>query len=113
MSKIFVWFLLTAMVIIIAAGSSYCAENEQSEIKTVDGQVISTDWVRSMFTVQWLNADGEVGYLEKTFFVPEGFRITKGAGTIGFIDIENGNRVMVEYEESEKGPTIKSIVIKE
>ena len=118
MSKFMIMLFLAAMTMIIALvpGPSYCGTEEKPGIKTVDGEVVLTDREQSVFTVKWLiSAEGaeKPEYTERTFSVPEGLKISKGAGIIGLMDIGTGDHAIVEYEEHPEGIMVRNITVKE
>lgn len=102
--------LMTIVLIIIgvvafSAAPSYC-ETEASgrQLKTLHGEVSSVDWVGGMLVVKWLEEEFDA-YQEITFMVPDEFKISKGAGTIGLADLEIGDNLVVTYYENADGST--------
>lgn len=115
MSKIILFLAVMAMIA-AAAGPSYCEKEEVPNVKTIDGEVVLVDGEQSVLTVKWLKSAAgaeELEYREKTLSVPEGLKISKGADTIGLMDVKTGDHVVVEYEELTEGITVRSITVKE
>ena len=98
---------ITCACMFIMAIPSFC--EEEQEIKMIDGNVVSADWENSSLRVKWFHSPGEAEFEEETLLVPEGLKITKGEDTIGLMDLEVGDHVIVEYYEKLEMPTAKSI----
>ncbi len=111
MNKILIIICTIVAAALIIALPSYCEEAQ--EIKTIDGNVVSADWENSSLTVKWFHSLGELEYEEETLLVPQDVKIIKGEDTIGLMDIEVGDHVIVEYYEKLEMPTAKSIIVKE
>jgi hypothetical protein len=108
--------LVAIAVIGALIGPYYCAAEEVSGVKTIEGEVVLTDQEQSVLTVKWLkSAEGaeKPEYKERTFSVPEGLKISKGADIIRLMDMGTGDHVIVEYEERPEGITVRSVTVKE
>ena len=79
-------------------------------MKSIEGEVVAIDWVGSTLTVRWMQSD--TSFDETTFFVPDSAKITKGAETISFADIEQSDKVVIEYYDASPGPlTVVSLIV--
>lgn len=112
MKKILICFLAAAAALSSTA-LSYCAEKETADMKTIEGEVVLADSTQSVLTVKWLKNAGDPERREKTFLISEDTNITKGGAPIGLADVKAGNLVIIEYEESTEGVTVRSIAVKE
>lgn len=110
MNKIVMIIFIISTALVMTA-PSYC--EDAPKIMTIDGNVVSADWVNSSLTVKWFHELGEVEFEEETLLVPQDAKITKGEDSIGLMDIEVGDHVIVEYYEKLEMPTAKSIIVKE
>jgi len=111
LNKIFIIIGTIIAVVLITAAPSYC--EDVPEIKTIDGNVVSADWENSSLAVKWFHSPGEAEFVETTLLVPENLKIIKGEDTIGLMDLEVGDHVIVEYYEKLEMPTAKSIRVEE
>lgn len=93
--------LIIMGVVMFSASPSYCVERQ---MKIVHGEVSSVDWVGGILVVKWLEEEFDA-YQEITFMVPDRFKISKGAGTIGLSELEIGDTLIVNYYENPDGST--------
>ena len=99
--------------VLFTAASSYCQEKEDAKTKTIDGNVLSVDWEKSILTVKWFSNSGELEYEETSVNVPGDIKISKGGDTVGLMDLEVGDHVIIEYYGDIESPMAKGITVEE
>jgi hypothetical protein len=67
---------------------------EKKEIKTVRGEIRSINWVAGYIVVRWFNGNR---FDEITVKVPEKFIINKNNNDISLADLNQGDKVAVQY----------------
>lgn len=100
--KIILFILITVFIV----PSAYCQEKSENHvIKTIAGTVINVDAAGNIITIRTEDQQ------QMAFFVSEKVTITQQTHTIGLMDIEQSNPVIIQYYVSTSGKmTVVSIV---
>lgn len=94
------YFRVIFMAVLLIYASICYAQEDLSEGKpiiTASGIVSDISWATSTIVVRLYND-------EITFFVPHKAKITKGAGQVGFSEIQRFNKVTVKFIDDSPGP---------
>jgi len=109
-SSIVVWCLGITLVLsglLTMVPSSYGQDAPYQEVlKTVSGTVQEIDWVGGKIVVA--TDDGNAD--EVTFIIPDNAELTSGTDTIQPSDIEQGDRVDIQYVSRLHGLIVKRLV---
>lgn len=70
------------------------------KVKTISGVVVDVDWVTSQFTVRYSDDRPGHGDDELTFTVTSDTMFNKGTEEVEFADVNQGDRVCVEYVDN-------------
>ena len=85
---------------------------EEDAVYVAQGQITSLDWVKGVIVVKLLQSSPDIGYDEITIQVPRDINITKGSDTVGFVDVNQFDRVTVQCRRQKIGlPKAISITI--
>ncbi|MFA5142895.1 MAG: hypothetical protein WC522_01830 [Candidatus Omnitrophota bacterium] len=108
--------IAVAFIAILAAAMPCAGEDEgdNGTIYAVQGEIASLDTVGGVIVVRWLESDPIIATNEVTLKVPEDLKIVKGADTIGLEDINQFDRVSVQYRKTKAGelPVVVEMTIK-
>ncbi len=105
MKKLAVVIFIIMSVAAFCAAPSYCeAAALERQMKVIHGEVSSVDCVGGILVVKWLEEEFDT-YQEIKFMIPDRFKISKGAGTIGLSELEIGDSLIVNYYENPDGST--------
>jgi len=114
MTKACFIFPLVLLFAVISTVPCQC-QNDAYESATynVQGEITSIDSVKGVIVVKWLQEDPIIGYQELVLKVPEDLKIFKGTDTIGFDDVNQFDRVTVQYCRSTSGdmPKVVSMIV--
>ena len=105
-------FPLAVLCLISAATPCCCQDNN---IYTINGEITSLDSIKGVIVVRWLQNYPTINYDNIVLKVPEGLKIAKGTDTIGFDDVNQFDRVTVQYERARpvELPIVVSMIVKE
>ncbi|MFA4889709.1 MAG: hypothetical protein WC628_09090 [Candidatus Omnitrophota bacterium] len=96
--------IVSALIIIFGIAIISLSFAQGREIKSLRGQIFRLDWAAQTITVRYLQTQGYVSYDEVTVFAPDASGISKSGKNIGFIDLQIGNQVTLEYADTSPGP---------
>ena len=100
MGKISFIFLLILVCTLLAVVPCRCQENT---VYVVQGEITSLNWVKGVIVVKWLQTYPTIANDEMTIQVPRDISIMKGTDTVGFDDVNQFDRVSVQYKRQQIG----------
>ena len=107
-------FLFVALFSVSLILPAYSQDNiDNKKVTTIEGQVVTIDWVASEIVVRWFDSRPGYGYDETKITVTRDATITKGTDNIDLFDININDDVTVRYyDDAFSGLKAVSIVVK-
>ena len=111
--KILASIFLIAAVVASVYATGYCQDNSRGRaIKTLEGEVTQIDTVGNTFVIRWMGWDDGIGYREAAFSVSPATKIIKGTDAISFMDVNQFDRVVINYiDDHSTAPMATSIIV--
>ncbi len=92
--------LFLSLVFLCALFAAPLCQCQEGGVLTVEGEITSVDWVGGVIVVRWLQEEPTIGYDEIALQVPGDLKIMKGTDTISLEDLNQFDRVAVQYRKS-------------
>ena len=93
-------FLLILACTLFAVVPCHCQEDT---VYALQGEITSLDWVKGVIVVKWLQTYPTIANDEMTIQVPRDITIMKGTDTVDFDDVNQFDRVTVQYKRQQIG----------
>jgi len=95
---------------IYAAAPCRCQDDAyEAGVHTVEGEIVSLDPIGGVIVVRWLQDSPTIAYDEIALKVPEGLKIMKGTDEIDSEDVNQFDRVTVQYRKSRSDGLPKAV----
>ena len=105
--------LFIAVIIFSFSTFAHCQGASKTPVTKIrEGEVAQIDTVGNTFVLRWMGWDDGIGYHEAVFSVSPDTKIMKGTGTIGFMDVNQFDRFVINYvDDHSPAPMVTSIIV--
>ncbi len=106
-----IFLALTIAAVCLGCVSAVNADDE-GDVYMISGEITSMDWVGHTIVVKWLQSYPTINYDEIVLKVPSDLKIMKGPDVIDFCDVNQFDRITVQYRRPSIGlPVVTSLII--
>ncbi len=97
-NKLIIISLFAVMAIASFPAIAHCQDAVAvNRMESIEGEVSDIDDINQTIVVKWQTSEPDIAYNETTFLVDSSAKIIKGTDEIGFMDINQFDRVTVTY----------------